>query len=345
MTSLSAEQILKVPLDRPEHLFIHGDVDKVKKTYRTLMQTWHPDHNSDARASSVVAHINLLYEKAQQKLAAGVWDQPGVLRFTGESGVQYQMVYKKDRPFELGTVYIGDRIVVYSFRPEYTDLADNARGMIMHFRFANDEMRAEAKRYLPEYENLLTGSTGHTYLVLRKAPEYLCLRDIVAHMSDRLEPRHVAWVMSRLHNLLCYFQWAGLTHNDISIDNYFISPANHTGCLVGGWWYAAPVGRKMLALPARTLRYAPQYIVDKKLADPRIDSELVRAVGRELLGDPVGSKAAMMKDVPQPMLDWLRLPGSASALEEYQTWYNTVLPKAFGPRRFVRMEVPSGLYD
>lgn len=85
-------------------------------------------------------------------------------------------------------------------------------------------------------------------------------------------------------------------------------------------------------------------VLSKRIAAFRTDGDLIRAVGREILGDPVGSRLPSMTDVPPPMADWLRSPSSGDAYKDFERWDN-VLTKAFGPRRFVRMEAPDGLYD
>jgi hypothetical protein len=338
--SLTATKILAVPLTEPERIFT-GEADVAKMEFRILAGKWHPDRKGGN--SDVFAHVKLLYDKAADKIAGGTWLVPGLLRVTDVKSRVYQMRYKKTRAFELGDVYIGDRIVTYSIKKEFADLVSNARQMIYGFTYANDQMRAEAARYLPQWHDQLE-LPDRILVVLKKDPEHICLRDIVTKLG-KLEPRHAAWVMSRLHNLLCYFQWAGITHNDISLDNYFISPAGHVGSIIGGWWYAARVGQKMSALPERTIRYAKPDIVSQKKASFSVDAELIRAVVRESLGDPFGTKMVIDKSVPAPMVQWLQSPGSDSAYKDYSIWYDKVLIKAFGPRRFVRMELNGDIYD
>ena len=76
-----------------------------------------------------------------------------------------------------------------------------------------------------------------------------------------------------------------------------------------------------------------------KCGDIRTDLELVRVVGRALLGDVSGARLARDKAAPPAMLDWLCLPASGAPLQEYQTWQGQVLKASFGERRFVRLDV------
>ena len=80
-------------------------------------------------------------------------------------------------------------------------------------------------------------------------------------------------------------------------------------------------------------------MLERKRGDRRTDRELIRALGRELLGDVTGVRLARAKAAPAPMLDWLRLPAGDSAIYDYQTWMNQVLKASFGERRFVTLEI------
>jgi hypothetical protein len=77
--------------------------------------------------------------------------------------------------------------------------------------------------------------------------------------------------------------------------------------------------------------------MDTARADLRTDLELVRAIGRALLGDITGVRLARERGTPPAMIDWLRLPASADPIEEYRTWRTQVLHDSFGARRFVEL--------
>lgn len=339
--NLTAKHIMAVPLDQPEKLYT-GEEKVCKMEYHILAAKWHPDRKSGN--SDVFVHVKLLYEKAMDRIADGVWATPGLLKVTDIRGRVYQVRYKKKRDFELGECYIGERIVVYAIRKEFSDLVDNATKMMNNFKYANTDMHGEVSRYLPKLNDTLE-LPDRILVVLQKDPDHLCLRDIVKAFGGKMDVKQVAWIMSRLHNLMCYFDYAGIAHNDISLDTYYISLSSHVGSLVGGWWYAARVGDKMRALPERTIRYVQPDLVSAKKATILVDAELIRAVGRECLGDPYGNKLLLDKSVPAGIVSWLQSPGSNNAFEDYSTWYEKVLPKALGARRFVQVSVPAGIYD
>jgi hypothetical protein len=121
----------------------------------------------------------------------------------------------------------------------------------------------------------------------------------------------------------------------------FVSPAHHAVAALGGWWYATPAGARLKALPSRTLGIAPSGVVRCKTADPRVDLDLIRALGREMLGLPRGAAPAA---VPVPLETWLGLASNGSAGADYASW-RRVLVEAFGARRFTPLNVgPDDVY-
>ena len=341
ISKLTASEILA--LATPEQLFT-GEAESAKSQYRLLSKLWHPDLNKAALAASVFAQVNDLYHKGVEKLRAGTWETPGLYVFSDVKGKQYQVKYKRKHDFELGEMYVGEHTVTYFIDKAQRDLYERARKTIKSFKYANDKMKAEVERYLPTIHTE-SETADRLVMVVKKDPDLLLLRDVLDHLKGKLDPKHVAWVLNTMYNTFSYLKYSGLTHNSISLDTYFISPQKHTGALLGGWWYSAAVNDKLVAIPSRTLTYAPHGLTSKKIATPQIDSELIRATGRELLGDGGGSKLLADPGIPNAMLSWLRTAGSGDAYREYEDWSKKVLKSSFGERRFVELKIqPSDVY-
>jgi hypothetical protein len=156
--------------------------------------------------------------------------------------------------------------------------------------------------------------------------------------GGRLPPRHVAWLVSALLNLTCFYEVIALTHNAMSASTVFVSPRLHAAFPLGGWWYAARSGSRLEMLPDETFALLPRSMAASKRADIRLDLESVRAIALNALGDPTGLSLAGRPDLPKPMADYLRLPSSGSAIDDYRAW-GQVLKDSFGPRRFVELPV------
>jgi hypothetical protein len=335
--TLSATALLAIPEDRPERLF-QGSADDAKKAYRQLAMQWHPDRSRDPDAQAVFQHIQRIYAQAEEKIALGDWQCRRTLQLAAIDGKTYEINYLRRHLFELGSVYVASTVVAFVIDCAHADLVQRAECMIGSFRYADDGMRGQIARHLPACPFAGAFQTASAYVVvMRKMPDLLLLRDVLDHVKGRLDPRHVAWVVSSLLNLCCYFQYAGITHNALSTDTCFISPQDHSVAILGGWWYAARSGESMIAAPASTIEWAPHDLAHARRADIRTDLELVRAIGRELLGDVSGMRLARESAAPHAMIDWLRLPASDDPIDEYRTWRTQVLHDSFGARRFAEL--------
>jgi hypothetical protein len=333
---LTADDILAIPANKPELLFA-AEFDVTKLEYRRLVSIWHPDQNPMVD-ENVMTHINVLYNLAVLRFSTDSWVTPGVIVFKTDDGKKFQLKYKSTCSFELGDIYIGDTVVAYSLFKDNEDLYKNARNIIRNFKFADDKMREEVKHLLPEIHSELV-TEDRLVMLIKKTPDQLLMSDVLNHFNGEVDPKHVAWMISRLYNICCYLKYANLVHAGITPDACLISPEFHTVSLLGGWWYAGEKGRKLQALPGVAVEFAPDDVINAEVLDPRIDLELLRATGRQMLGDIIGSKLLMNKNIPPPLVTWLREPSKGDAYDEYKTWHTKTVIDAFGPRRFVELKL------
>jgi hypothetical protein len=338
---MTAEEILRI--NKPEQLF-PDDALEAKQRYHDLVKAWHPDVNHHAYAHHVFKHVHDLFKLAETKLEEGSWGYQGrlVLPQYGMDNGGWSLRYHSKSDFELGEQYVGDHSVVYVVSDNtksFVDNLDNFEKISKSFRYASAKMESECKRYLPHQVETMVAKGGRRGLAVRnKTEDLLLLRDVSDHFEEGIDPKHVAWILSSLHNLSCYLSYAGLAHQNISMDTYYVSPQHHSGALLGGWWYAARFGDRLTSLPSRTVAHLPWRVRHEKQASHTTDLELIRLVGRELLGDPSGKN--MRPDVPKPMAAWLRevVPEKDDAVSNYRDWIE-VLETSFGARRFTVMDL------
>jgi len=326
---MTAAEILKIT--RPEWLFT-GTPDENKQKHRDLAKEWHPDVNKSKDAEHVFQHISVLWEQAEKKIADGCWGFAGKARFRKKRDLTcgIDINYHRKHTFELGEYYIGDTAVVYELDKNHEDLFYNATTAIEHLKYPSKKVEEECSRYLPSLITAFETSEGKLMAAIRKTPDMFLLKDVFKHYGT-LHPTQAAWIMSTLFNLGCYLWVSDITHNDISLDTYFISPEKHSGALLGGWWYSSPRGMTLTQLPKRTFNYLPWKVKSTKKASRLTDQELIRLVGRELL---VGGSG-----VPEPMKEWLNAIASEDAVTAYSHWTKEVLIQSFGKRRFVKMDL------
>jgi hypothetical protein len=337
---ITGNSILAVPLDRPERLF-SGNGSTLKKDWLALAALWHPDRNaSEPDAGKVLQHINALYQAALHKFALGEWEGGGVLELPARGGGKRELCYLQRRRFELGERIIGETFAAYTVEMAYRELYDAALRTIGTFRYADDAMKKEFSRALPRCGETVE-TADRLILIEERNPDLAALDDLIEFLGGRLEAKHAAWIVSGLLNLTCYLEWAGLMHGAIAPDTVFVSPRHHSVALLGGWWYAVPAGAKLRALPQRTLNAVPSIIGGAKRAASAVDSELVRQVAREMLGDPGGTKLLHDESVPRPFRQWIAHPPAEPAYADYCTW-EKAREASFGARKFAGVPAEAG---
>lgn len=331
---MNAFEILSVKT--PERLF-PNDAEGAKKLYRELLKKWHPDARKDKDAQKVSEHVIKLHDLAQRKIGDGLWGFAGRYHFERGSSRVCEYPYLAARSFELGKQFIGPDWLAYSVDADYSRLGCRFTACRSRFKYASPRMQMEVARYLPPP---IISSADSTSFLMAKDEGLLCLRDVLNFYGESMSPPDVAWILSSLYNLLCYFSYAGFAHNDISPDTYFIDPEKHSGALLGGWFYATDLGQPLKHVPTRTYNLLPFKVKATKKASRATDAALVAAVGRELLGDITGRNLSE-SIVPRPMLDWLNAVHKSDAIKNYRLW-GKVLDASFGKRKFVEMGVRSG---
>lgn len=344
MPAQTAAELLKLPPEHPELLFT-GHAMKDRDLLRGLRARWHPDMNPDNRseAEAVFQHVNQLYDELQRQVTEGSWRGPGQAELALRDGTALRINFFRRRKFDLGTVSILSKGVIYASDGTTTsqELFANATKRIRALSYADDKMQKEFERYMPSIETQwpLLGN-GSAFLV-RKTPELICLRDLLDVAGGRLDPRHVAWVLTRLHSILCYLQTQHVTHNAIDLDSCFICPPHHTVCLLGGWFFARTHGEPVQFLPARSAqvwRELPREVTRAKTARHWLDRACVRLLARELLGDPGGTKLLHDKTVPNALAQWVCALPNNNGFKDFSQW-EQARDRAFGPRKFVDLAI------
>jgi len=172
---------------------------------------------------------------------------------------------------------------------------------------------------------------------ISKLPATLRLRDVLDHFGS-LDPHHVAWIVSRLLNISCWFQYSGIAHYGLTVDNLYIQPNTHEVFVYGGWWYAHDDGAALKAVPRIVLDNTQKSLYEDKTATTEINQNLARMVGRQLCGDVTGATLLWDKNIPQPMRDFLIQPASDNAIDDYRRW-REVLQESFGKPKFIHLDI------
>lgn len=335
--TLTAEEILEISLDRPERLFT---IDNLKEEVRQLNKLWHPDVSKHPDATIVFQRIQFLKKTAEERIANNTWDGPAKLTFWDKDTTsEFIFRYRRVVDFDIGRMYIGQKHIVYVIDSSNEDLFENGIKTIQDIKYPAKKFEDEFKKQMPNIIRVTHSNIGFV-LVLEKTPDLVLLRDLLDYLpNNKMDPRHMAWIMSTLCNLACFLELNNIAHCGLVPDNIWISPANHYAVLLGGWWYARKEGNKLLALPSNVISILPSSVFSDKKAKLSFDRMLIKATGLECVGDTThtGSMVLTDKTIPAGVLNWLRSPSAKSATEEYRNWAKA--REGFGPRKFVELVV------
>lgn len=309
--TLTADQILKIK--SPSRLFTPSTI---KEHGKKLSMIWHPDRNRDPIASQVMAHINSLIKRAEN----GDWGN--IFSFTDvKDGKQFTFRFRKKIPIDVGTMYIGEKLVVFEVDDSNDDLAISAFDAIRAIRYPTRMMEDSFKRFIPRDVKLFKTDAGYV-ITMYKGQDQICLRDIVDSGFD-FQPGHISWIVTGLYNFILFMSKAqNRLFGGLSMDSIFVNTKMRGIHILGGWWYTTAFDKKMTALPSWAVGVIPSSTIKEKTPNVVIDLITLKALTISLLGDKgmVGSKLLTSLPRHKELVSFLRHSPQANPIEEYQKW-------------------------
>ena len=288
--------------------------------FRNLARKWHPDRNKDLDAARVFAHVSQLLNDAKKAWLTGTY--PNTLSINKSTGTIHYP-YLSAQKYELGELYICERHVIWATERTNDDLAKRWLETVKSYKFPSDAVRDKITPFIPRNSHTVANG-DRAYTIVDRSSDYIRVADILAKKGP-MDPRHVAWTMSRAYNLAGFLQYAGIAHLDISPESFFIEPSTHFGALLGGWFYSAPSGKKLIAAPARNAHLVK--------SEANLDLQ-VRLLGRRMLGAHSPVELRANKAIPDAMRHWLMGSPMTRVADAHNVWHKKVLIDSFGEHRF-----------
>jgi hypothetical protein len=337
LLSMSAEQLLSV---KSYYVIFPNSQKRTTDVWRKMAGKWHPDshisENDKKVATGVFTHLKQLRDLAEAHIQAGIWGGDHFKTFeTVNSQVQFSFLEEDGVP-GVHRRYVGKSLVWFEYPGNNSDLVDQMKKNLARWSLpltpamAADEHLFVATKLQVDYRELVNKGKLVTMV---KDRDSFALNHVLRVRT--IEPRHLIWIISRLQSLACLMQIRNVMNLDISTRSVFITPRTHGVVLLDGWQYGAEIGSKPLALPSRTAALCPSIVSEKK-AEMKHVLELIKALGRELCGDPTGVKIQLDKTIPPVLGNWLRSPAEKDAISAYKTW-GKVKVDAFGPPKWEPM--------
>lgn len=335
---LTAQSILSIPGDLPEKIF-PNDKNLARIKYHRLMRFWHPDSNNTADATKVSSHLIVLYKAACKKIENGTWTEPNVRRYKCRDGVIRSVTFKFFRPYYSGFVYYGRSIIAIEFGQSEATHGENFLTTVKSFNYPDAAMKAAHESFLPKIKSSFAVEDGRFVIVLENASDMYSIADLIKYAGGT-DQRHVAWIMNRLYGLACVLAQFKISHNAITPNNVFIRPKDHTAHLYLGWEFSTRFGSRIKFLPDIVHKNGASSVIRSRVSsNSKLDLSMIRYIGRSLLGDPVGRSLAANDKIAKPVRKFLTSPAYDNAYREFNDWENGVLPKAFGPKKFLPFNI------
>lgn len=323
-------------------LFPYGE-DKVKAKYKELVKEWHPDTNSSPEASNVFAKITGLYNHALELLSNGQWEKTNYILISKDNSKKIALNYDTYFDFELGTCYVTKTKVVYVLGSDKEKYYNNAIQRIEGLQYKDKKMEEDLSRFFPKIYQTFKTNNGEYVIVLDKTEDVFPLKNVFEYFNQKIDDKHVAWIISRLCNLTCYLKFSGLVHNGININNCFVSPKYHSILLLGGWWYTTKENGNMVGTTKDIFSIMSVSAKGSKKSSSLTDLESVKLLGRQLLGETNCRKLSLDSSIPKPFVNFLIGGSGNNSYEEFTKW-DKALTNSYGKRKFINMEIKN-LYE
>ena len=245
-----------------------------------------------------------------------------IIKLKCVNGNYYEMNFRIKHTFELGNMYVGNNSILYLIDNKYERKALNAISKLNNIKYDNIDMKKEFYKYLPQVKESFRTISGEIGIVIKKDEDLILLRDLLTYCKGRMSINEVSWILNSLYNIVCFINYNGLTHNGITVDNYFVSVKNHYGALLGGWWYAVERGKNILRVSKDISKRINYDINQDNKANSILDLESIKVIGRTFLDNNRSIVLSMDKNIHRNFMVWLEENSSDNPFHEYGKWRN-----------------------
>lgn len=254
-----------------------------------------------ALRSNMLSYLrNMADAKANKADETSLWMfQDSVTLFSKddtEIRINY-LCYSKEDGVEC---YVARENVVYVFDKSEVHRASAMTDGIGKLKYPSADMKG-LSNYFPKMVSRIELSDGRLLVAYSKPENVYPL-----YAFGNMKAEHVAWIVSRLENFCCLFEYSEIVHGGLSLESVFINPKTHEAYLYGGWWKA-----------------------HEKISDRDTkDLKDLRTVATKLIGE-------YFETSPVEFKKFLSGAPSEDAYTDFSKW-DEVIEKGFGGHKFVK---------
>lgn len=155
-----------------------------------------------------------------------LWNAKESVSFTMDNSMPLNIDYMFKYSYDSCECYVAKESIVYLF--ENTTEADAFKKGLKMIRFP--EADTKLPRCFPILKMELNLKDGKKALVFSRRPNFY-----PAEFFSPFPSGHLAWVISRMENLCCAFEYSGISHRNINPSSIFVNPFTHEGAIFGDW--------------------------------------------------------------------------------------------------------------
>lgn len=303
-----------------------NDKNLIEKEYKTYVKQVHPDVNKDSRATNAFQKLCELKAAALKAVSEGTWKQEDFIQFKTIDNKTIKVSYQYHRVIEICEYYVTKTHVIYIFDKSKKKFYDQYVAIVNHLTYQNKSMRENFSPLFPQ--DLETYETNEKLIIsFRKNKDVYPLRAVIDnYWKGKVPGKHLAWITSRLMQILAYTEHSGLVINGIDIDSCFVSLKGHAIYLYGGWWFTTNKHQRMIGTTSEIYSIMPPNVKADKKSEYLTDIESVKYMLR-----------ALDEDCPDLIKAYYLSGSCAKHIDEWVKWEET-LKKAYGERKFIKIE-------
>lgn len=238
-----------------------------------------------------------------------LWNYAEHTSFKTSDGTNIDISYLYNVTEGPATMYMCRSSVLYHFPLTQKVAASHMLNGINSIEYPAADIKG-LDRCFPQLIGNYTLSDGSTLIAFKRDENVFPLA-----IFGALNPKHVAWIISRMENICCTLEYSELVHGGFSVESIFINPKTHEAVLYGGWWNYS---KKNPISPA----------LNNDLAD-------LRKVATRILG-------IYKSDSPKALIKFLEDKPAKDAFADFETW-DKVIKDGFGGRSFTKMDIDTSL--
>ena len=142
-----------------------------------------------------------------------------------------------------------------------------------------------------------------------------------------LPPEHVAWVLSRLLELVAWLHQSGFCHGGLVPEALALVPETH-GVVAVSFYHLTTLGGPLTTISGKYRHWYPDAVFTAKRAAPGLDLALVQRTATYLLGDASGNGVRLRGLLDERLLTFLLRPhhDAYQAFDDYRHLLRQLYP-------------------